>query len=239
MLELHDVSSADTASVPSDSTIREKPNSNNLEIKVEPADAIPRSAPPKDTEKASTRKVSPFFRHLLRYGARTAAITCLLVLAWAGGAYYSLGPLPLDLMKPSRASEVPQSSERDEMVRAVRQMTEEISALKTRVRGMAVTQNAGMEKANNGESLKNKLDSMQTTIADLARRVDKLESESTAKLSQINEQLTSIEQKIAASRVALASRNRPPRKHAKHLHDAFDPTRDPAAPGAPRPLGAR
>jgi hypothetical protein len=216
------------------------PDSTALDIKVQPADAILKTVPLKDSEKASARRASPIFRRFLRYGARTMAVFCLCGLAWVGGAYYSRGRSPLDVLKRNGASAVLQGSERDELVSAVRQMTEEIRALKTSVEGLGVAQEAGATNAKNGESLKNQLDSVQTetktAIASLAGQVDKLGAESTTKLSQVNEQLASIEQQIAAPRAALASRGQPPHKH-EHPHDAFDPSRDPAAPGAPRELG--
>jgi hypothetical protein len=228
------VSGADIVPVPPDST--------TPEIKVHPADAI-RFVPLKDSETDSTRKVSPVFGRLLRYGARIAAVACLCGLAWAGGAYYRLGRSPLELMKPGPASEVKQSPEHDEIVRAMAQMAEEIRVLKASVERRAVSQDASVEDARSRESVKSQLDSVQTmtgtAMADLASRVAKLETESTTKLSRVNEQLASIEQQIAASYAALAARGQPPHKRVAHLHDAFDPSRDPTAPGAPRPLGAR
>lgn len=265
MLESHDaaVSDADTASMPPDVTAPEikvqpadaifrpvllkdtekvisgadtpplPPDATAPEIKVQPADAILGRIPFKDTEKASTRQVTPFFVRLLRFGARTAVVACLCGLAWAGGVYYSLGHSPFGLVKSSRAPEVQQSPQRDDMVSAVRQMAEEMRALKTSIDGRGVAQDAGQ---------KNQLSSAQTTtaatIADLMGRIDKLDAEFASKLSQVNEQLTSIEKQISASHATLASRAQPPQKRAQHPHDAFDPSRDPNAPGAPRPLGA-
>jgi hypothetical protein len=219
------ISGADTPPLPPDATAPE--------IEVQPADAILGRVPLKDTEKTSARQVAPFFIRLLRYSARTAVVACLCGLAWAGGVYYSLGHSPFDLVKARRAAEVQQSPQRDDMVSAVRQMAEEIRALKTSVDGRGVAQDADQ---------KNQLNSVQTTtgatIADLMGRVDKLDAEFTTKLSQVNEQLTSIEQQISASHATLISQAQPPHKRAKHSHDAFDPSRDPNAPGAPRPLGA-
>jgi hypothetical protein len=217
------VSVADTVPVP--------PDSNTPEIKVQPADAILRFVPLKNNEQASTRKSSPVFGRLLRYVGRTAAVACLCGLAWAGGAYYPLGHSPLELMKPSRASEVQQSPEHDEAARAMVQMAEEIRALKASVESRVIARDAGVEDAKSRESVKNQLDpqtATATAIADLASRVD-------AKLSRVNEQLASIEQQLAA----LASREQPPHKRLAHPHDAFDPSRNPTAPGVPRPLGAR
>jgi hypothetical protein len=224
------------------------PDSTALEIKVQPADAIFGSAPLKDAEKVSAPGTSSFFGRLLRYGSRTVAVACLCGLAWAGGRYYSLGHWPRLAMRSIPAAEVQQSPERDETASTVRQMAEEIRALKTSVEGMG-RQDAGAENAktagNTGdqESLKSQLDSMQAAtkaaIADLAARIDKLEADSATKLSQVSEQLDGIEHHIAPppAPAAVASRTPPPHKRV-HLHDAFDPSRDPAALGAPHPLGS-
>lgn len=222
--------------------------STGPEIKVEPADAIRRFASPKDDEKVASRKGSSAFGRLLGFGARMVAVACLCGVAWAAGAYYPVGHSPLEFLKHGRASDVQQSPQRDEMVRAMAQMADDIRALKASVEGRGIAQDArvenGVENTKNGENAKSQPDAVQTTtgaaIADLASRVDKLEAEFTAKLSRVSEQLAGIEQRIAASDAAPAPRvQTTPRKRVEHPHDAFDPTKDPTAPGAPRPLGAR
>lgn len=120
------------------------PNSAPLEIKVQPADAILGPAPLKDNEKASAQGAPSLFGRLLRYGLGTAAVACLCGLAWAGGEYHSLGHWPFPAMKANQVAEVQQSPERDEMVSTVRQMAEEIRALKTSVEAMG-RQDAGAE----------------------------------------------------------------------------------------------
>jgi hypothetical protein len=210
------------------------PDAAAPEIRLQPADAIPGRVPVKDIEKASTRQATPFFMRLLRNVLRAVVIACLCALAWAAGAYYSLGHSPFAPARSSQDLEVQPSAQHDDMVSAMRQMTEEVRALKADADGRSAAQAADQ---------KNQLNSVQAptgaTIADLAGKVDRLDAELTARLSQVNEQLASIEQKISASHAALASRVPLPHKHPKHLHDAFDPSRDPSAPGAPHPLGAQ
>lgn len=258
------VSDADTAPVPADATAPEikvqpeeamfravppkdtekgisgadrppqPPDTAAPEIKVQPADAILGRMPLKDLEKASARQGPSVFMRLLRFTARTVVVVCLCGLAWAAGAYYSRGPSLLNLVKSGRAPELQQSQQRDDMASEVRQMAEEMRALKASINERGVAQDARQ---------KNQLNSVQTptgaTIAHLMSRVDKLDTDFAAKLSRVNEQLTSIEQQISASHATLTSRARPPRKRAKHLHDAFDPSQEPNAPGVPRSLGAR
>ncbi len=194
-----------------------------LEINVKPADTIFGAAPPKDVEKAPAQRESSFFGNLARGGARLAGVAFLCALAWGAGAYYSRGHLPAGLLNFAQGSQALQSPARDDLASSVRQMSEELRALKASVDGREATQNPA--PAASGPA-----------IGDLAGRIDKLESDFTAQFSKMNEQLASIEQQIATSRTALAARGSSPHKHL-HLHDAFDPSRDPTAPGAPHPLG--
>ena len=82
-------------------------------------------------------------------------------------------------------------------------------------------------------------------IAELAGRVEQLERESEAKLSQIYERFDRIEHPIAAPTAAplagaTESRASVARKRARGTrHDAFDPSQNSNAPGVPRPLGSR
>jgi hypothetical protein len=205
------------------------------EIRLQPADAVPGRVSHKDIDKASTQQTPPFFMRLLRNVLRAVGIVSLCALAWAAGAYYSNGHSPLASASVSQAVGVQPSAQHDDMVSAMRQMTEEVRALKADADGRNAAQAADQ---------KNQLNSVQAptgaAIADLAGKVDRLDAELTARLSQVNEQLASLEQKISAAHAVLASRVPVTHKHPKpHLHDAFDPARDPAAPGAPRPLGAQ
>lgn len=231
--------SADTAPPPSDAA--------PLEIKVEPADAIFGSLPPKDlgsippeeTEKTSTPRIVPLFVRFLRFAARTAVVAFLCALAWAMGAYYSRGHSSVDLTRASQTAQVQQSPVHDGVASAMQQMADEIRALKTSVDGHDAAQDADLASLK-----KNAPDPAQhatgAAAADLAGRIDKLETDLTTSLSQVNQRLASIEQQMSASHAAaLAARRQLARRHAEHVHDAFDPSQDPAAPGAPRPLGAR
>jgi flagellar biosynthesis/type III secretory pathway protein FliH len=236
------LNSCDEAVPEANTATASPPDTTIPEIKAQAADAIFGPVPLKNTEEESTRRAPPLFERLLRYGPRATVAACLCGLAWVGGSYYSLGYSPFDAMKPNRATEVQQNAEHDEMLSTVREMAEEIRALKTSVEAIGTAQGAGAAGARNLESLKTQFYSVQTktgdAIADLAGRVEKLESESTAKLSQLSEQLDTVEHQIATPHAASASAGPPLRKRVEHPHDAFDPSRDPTARGAPRPLGS-
>lgn len=216
------------------------PEAPTLQLKVQPADAI--LGPVKETEIASTRKPS-FFRRVTRFTTRVIFIACVGGAAWAVGAYYASGHTPMgfvkSLLKSSPAVEAQQSPQHDELVSTVRQMADDIRALKASVDSKGAAQDSGAASATSQNS---QLASIQTTtaaIADLTSRVDKLQADVTTKLSQIDQQLANIEQKMSATHVAAAPRAEPRHKRVEHLHDAFDPSQAPGAPGVPRPLGSR
>lgn len=194
------------------------PPDSPLEIKVQPDDAIFGPGAGKHSERASGRSGSPLFGRLL-----LTAVLC--GLAWAAGAYSSSGHLPFDFMKWSRASQQ-QQSERDEMLGTMRQMADDIRALKASVADKA----AAPAQTTTGAS----------GVTDLAARLDKLAAELPSKLSQMNDRLANLEQQIAASHSASVARAPAHAKHVEHVehHDAFDPSQNPNAVGAPRPLGS-
>ena len=112
-----------------------------LEINVKSADTIFGAAPPKDVEKAPAQRESSFFGNLARGGARLAGVAFLCALAWGAGAYYSRGHLPAGLLNFAQGSQALQSPARDDLASSVRQMSEELRALKASVDGREATQN--------------------------------------------------------------------------------------------------
>jgi uncharacterized protein YidB (DUF937 family) len=198
---------------------------------------------------AAPRRVPPRFKQLFAYGSRAALAACLFGFAWA--AAVSGGQSPFDAIKPPPArTVVPQESvERTEMLRTAQKMSEDIQALKTNVEALRAAQSQSGKDATALEGLKTRLDAVETetgaSIADLAGKVEQMQREPAAKLSQVIERLDRIEHQIAAplATASLGTASAP----GKHAHgqrniggrgDAFDPSQNPAAPGAPRPLGS-
>jgi len=214
------------------------PPPDALEIKVQPGDAILGPAAMKDFDRASA--APSFLGRLFGFGLRAVVIAGLCVLAWMAGERYSSGHFdlhaPFGLLKFSRTADVEQSTEREAVLSQMRQMEDEIRALKASIDSQDAVRGGQ-------DSQKAQADPAQATtraaITELVGRVDKLEAEITGKLSQVNEQLATIEKQITVSRPAVAARTPSP-AHIRHerLHDAFDPTQHPTAVGAPRPLGA-
>lgn len=174
-------------------------------------------------------------RRILRSGACAIAVAGLCGLAWAAGAHQSRGRSQ-DIA--SRGPELQQSAQRDELAGAVRQMGVELRALEARVDAQ------GNARVDVKDAATKALSSpVQPTtgkaVAALAGRLDDVDARLTAKLAQVDEQLAGLERHGPAVRMTQVARAQPPRHRAKRVHDAFDPSREPGAPGAPRPLGSR
>ena len=200
-----------------------------IELKLQPADAIPGSAPPKDIEKAPVEKRPSLFRRLLRFVTRTVAVACLCAVAWAAGAIYSKGHAPLFQLQ--------QIPSRDDTTNAMHQMSDEINALKASVDSKGAAQDAGAASPQTQVTDADSAQATRTAIADLSGRIDKLQSDLTASLSKIDDRLAAIEQHNSAPHPTVASHARPAHRHPHRFNDAFDPSEHPRAVGSPRPLG--
>ncbi|MGB6177450.1 MAG: YidB family protein, partial [Methylocella sp.] len=218
---------------------------------------------------AAPLKAPSRFKQLFAYGSRAALAACLLGFAWAAGAYFSSGQLPFYAVTPPPAPVATQESvARAEMLRATQEMAEDIRGLKANVEALRAAQSQSGNEAAALEGLKTRLDAVNTetsaSIAALAGKVEDMQREPAAKLSQIIERLDRIEHQSAAP-LATASLGaasgagkpaagkpaqsavapaKPPLENAHAQRkiagrgDAFDPSQNPTAPGVPRPLGS-
>jgi uncharacterized protein YidB (DUF937 family) len=219
---------------------------------------------------AAPLKAPSRFKQLFAYGLRAALAACLFGVAWAAGSYYSSGRSPFDAIKPPPAppAATQESVARTEMLRAAQEMAEDIRALKTNVEALRAAQSQSGSDAAALEHLKTRLDAVKAetgaSIAELAGKVENMQREPEAKLSQVIERLDRIEHQIAAplataspgaasaagkavapkqAQIAVAPA-KPPLENAHRQRkiggrgDAFDPSQNPTAPGAPRPLGS-
>ena len=223
------------------------PDANVLEIRASAADAILGSASFQKAEAATARRLPPLFERLLTYGPRAALAACLFGFAGVAGAYFSGGRLPFYAMKPQPAwTDGSQPSvERAEILRSVQKMADEIRALKARVEAMHATQSLSAKDATALEGLKARLDAVKTEtgaeIAELAGKVERMQREFT----QVSERFDRVDHRVAAPlataapAAASASGAAVAHKQTKNRRgDAFDPSQNPGAPGAPRPLGS-
>jgi uncharacterized protein YidB (DUF937 family) len=221
---------------------------------------------PSREEQAAPRTAPPRFEQLFSYGSRAALAACLFGFAWAAGSYFSGG----HAIKPPPAGPVAtqEGVARTEMLRAAQEMAEDIRALKANVEALRAAQSQSRSDATALEGLKTRLDAVKAetgaSIAELAGKVENMQRDPEAKLSQVIERLDRIEHQIAAplattsigavsapgkaaagkqAQLAVAPA-KPPLENAHGQRkiggrgDAFDPSQNPTAPGVPRPLGS-
>jgi hypothetical protein len=177
-------------------------------------------------EASSVRKLPPLFERLFSYGPHAAVAACLFGFIWVAASYFSGGQLPFYVMKPGLVrTVVPQESvERAEMLRTAQKMAEDIRVLKANVEAMHAAHSA---------------------IVELAGKVEHMQRDSAAQLSHFIERFDRMEHQIAAVAAAPHGANSVlkaavARKQARGGRgDAFDPSQNPTAPGAPRRLGSQ
>ena len=206
------------------------PDAPILKIRARAADSILGSASFETIDAASARRWPFLFEPLLRYGPRAALAASLVGFAGVAGAYFSGGQLPFSARMPQPASiDGPQpGGERAEILRMVHQMADEIRDLKGRVEAVHA-QSTSAKEAAALEGLKARLDAEKTETGALAGKVDRLQREITTKLANASERLDRPNHRSAVPRAAATKAPR---------GDAFDPSQNPGAPGAPRPLGS-
>jgi hypothetical protein len=197
-----------------------------LKIRARAADSILGCASFETVGEDSGRRWPFLLEHLLRFGPRAALAAGLVGFAGVAGAYFSGGHLPFFARTPQPASiDGPQpGGEQTEILRTVQQMADEIRILKARVEALHA-QSPSAKEATALEGLKTRLDGVRTEtgaeIAELAGKVDRLQHELTARLARVSERF-----------------DRPDHRAAVPRGDAFDPSQNPGAPRAPRPLGS-
>jgi hypothetical protein len=156
----------------------------------------------KEAEAASTRWAPPRFEQLFSYGSYAALAACLFGFAWAAGSYFSGGQSPFYAAGPSPTWAVAaQESVAPEMLRTAQKMAEDIRALKASVEALRAAQSQAAKDATALEGQKSRLVGVNTetgaSIAELAGKVEHMQREPAAKLSQILERLDRIERQIA------------------------------------------
>jgi len=217
---------------------------------------------------AAPRPAPSRFKRLFAYGSRAALVACLFGFAWAAGSYFSIGQLPFNTVTPPPAPVATQESvARTEILRAAQEMAEDIRGLKANVEALRAAQSQPGKDAAALEGLNSRLDAAEretsASIADLAGKVEYMQREPAAKLSEVIERLDRIEHQIAPLATAslgaasapgnaaagkpaqpAVAQAKPPLENAHGQRkiggrgDAFDPSKNPNAPGVPRPLGS-
>jgi hypothetical protein len=200
-----------------------------------------------NAETGSAWQLPPRLERIFVYGSQAALAACLFGFAWAASSYFSGDHSLLSSLFPPPAKTIvaQDSAERREMLHATQKMAEDLRSLKASVEVLRTAQNQMATETARLENLKTRLDAVKTetsvSIAGLADKIEHVQREPEAKLSQIIERLDRMERQIAApvASAVPAQGAATPRKQAQGGRgDAFDPTQNPNAPGAPRPLGS-
>jgi hypothetical protein len=187
-----------------------------------------------EAEAASARWATPRFEQLFSYGSHAALAVCLFGFAWAAGSYFSGSYAPFYALKPppTRTVATQESVARTEMLGMAQKTAEDIRALKSNVEALRAAQSQTAKETTALEGLKSRLEAVNTetgaSIAELAVKVDHLQRDPVAKLSQVLERLDRIERQIAAP-LAIASIGAAPGKAAagKQAQLAIAPAKPP------------
>ena len=211
------------------------PDEDVLEMGAWAADAI-HLAHFKRTKAAPARNAPTLVTNLLRYGPYAALTACLFGGAWLAWSH---------LDGPARTVESVQSAE---MGHAAQKMAEELSTQKAGVEATPAVQSLSAEDVTGLGNTKPRLDAPMTErsapIAEVSGEVERLPPKPPEKRSKASERFDPIGHEIAALLAAAPVAERsvsaaPVTRKRAHggRSDAFDPSKNPTAPGAPRPLG--
>jgi hypothetical protein len=175
----------------------------------------------------------------LRYGPHAVLTGWIVGVAWMGGSYF---------IGPDRTVVHQERLHSAEMGPTEQKMAETLHAQKTEVAAMRGAQTLSTKDVTGLANVKPRLDAAKTEInAEIVEpwgKIEHLRPKPADRLSKANERLDRIGLKIAAllaaapvvdhsvSAAPVAQR----RAQGRH-HDAFDPSLNSTAPGAPRPLG--
>jgi hypothetical protein len=225
--------------VPWVGTAAAPPDEETLEIGARAADAIVGSLPSKKIEAVLARSTPTLAAGLLRYGPHAVLTAWLVGVAWMVGSSF---------IGPDRTVIHQESVKSAEMGPAEQKMAEKLRAQKAEVEATHAVQNLSTKNVTGLANVKPHLDApkpeISAAIVEPSGKIGHLRRKSTDRLSKADERLDRVGLKIAAllagapvvdhsvSAAPVAQRRTQGRRH-----DAFDPSLNPTAPGAPRPLG--
>jgi hypothetical protein len=189
----------------------------------------------KQDKAGAARNAPTLAANLLKYGSHAALTACLFGAAWLAWSY---------LDRPARTVIRP-SVQTAEMGRGPPKIAEESDAEKAKVEALPAAQSLRTEDAANLGGTKPRLNTeISAGIAEVSGMVEDSRPKSPEKLSKASERVDPIGHEIAAFLAAAPAADRSTsaavtRKRAKGGRgNAFDPSKNPTAPGAPRSLGA-
>ncbi|MCL2385512.1 MAG: hypothetical protein FWD08_07195 [Alphaproteobacteria bacterium] len=165
--------------------------------------------------------------NLFVYGTQAALVACLFGFAWAAGVYFANGRSPIDIFRtePVQTAASSENLQRNEMLLTAQKTADDVRAIKAEVDALRASQSQMARQATALEGLKKGLDSVRNetgaSIAELSSKVERLQHEPQAKLSQIIDRLDHLD-KVIASAPATATSNAAaaPANAGKQLHVA-------------------
>ncbi|ARN82045.1 hypothetical protein [Methylocystis bryophila] len=211
------------------------------EIRISAADRPPggrRGEGPEASNHVKTR--APFWRRGRKLGAAVAA--CSLVSLGAWGLYGLVAPHYAGWTGLVTAKFAQITAPPVDLVPVTQKMEAEIQALRTKVAALEKARIATAKSLASLDEMSHRIEDAKSEakgeIGALSSRVAQLQQETNTKLAEVNATLAAQKRKTAriASRAAVPG-ERSRQSQTPRPNDAFDPTRHPNAPGAPKPLG--
>ena len=196
-------------------------------------DAI-RPAHFKRDKAAAARDAPTLIANLLRYGRHAALTACLFGAGWLAWSHFD---------RPAKTVIQPESIQGAEMGTAAQEMAEEPHAQKAELDALPGAQSQSTKDVTGLGGTKPPKTEISAAIAEVSGKVEQLPPESREKPSKASERFDPIGHEITALLGAAPVANRSTsaavaRKRTKGGRgDAFDPSKNPTAPGAPRSLG--
>jgi prefoldin subunit 5 len=152
----------------------------------------------------AARRDRPWAERLFHYTSHAALAVCLFGFAWAAGSYVSGGRSPVQVLHSLLPAGDPrrESAERAELIRNVQKMEGEVRSLQTSIDSLRSAQAQAAKGIASLEGLNARLESVKyetgTAIATLSGKVDRIQREPEAKLSQVIDRLDRMEHQLAA-----------------------------------------
>ena len=187
------------------------------------------------SEAVSRRRAPPLAARLLNYGPHAALTAWLFGAAWLLGSHFVV----------STSTAVREESVQSaEMGEAAQKMAAEHHAQEADVEVVRTAQSLSTKAATDLETAKSRLDAKRTEVGPAIAEVSGKRPKVAEKLSKVGRRFDRIGLEIAALVAAAPAADRlvaaapvARRRAQSARHDAFDPSQNPNAPGAPRPLG--
>jgi len=162
--------------------------------------------PSTKAERGYWRGMPPQLENLAHFYPHLALATCLFGFAWAAGSYFSGDQSPrfAGTNPPSSPRAAQQDRiERAELARAVQKMAGDIRALQASLENLQAEQSQAVKSSSRFDGLTARLDAdrSETTaaISAMAVKMERVQREPEAKLSQVIDRLDRLERKLAAS----------------------------------------